>query len=101
MRATAQVGFVIPEALYNEGLRLLNISPYLASLALRYTTYCPALMLGGYLIESIPDINICKLKVHRTFFVKLHAEPIEIEPFAEVGAMAHYGCIEWTAIFIR
>lgn len=29
-----QVGFVIPEAFYNEGLRLLNISPYLASLAL-------------------------------------------------------------------
>lgn len=27
-------GFVISEALYNEGLRLLNVSPYLARLAL-------------------------------------------------------------------
>ena len=101
MRATAQVGFVIPEALYNEGLRLLNISPYLASLALRYTTYCPALMLGGYLVKAVPDINICKLKVHRTFFVELHAEPIEIEPFADVGTTLYNISLEWSAIFFN
>ena len=76
---------MISDALSHEGLRLLNVSPHLASLALRHAADCPAFMFCGNLIESIPDINICKLKVHRTFFVKLHAEPIEIEPFAEIG----------------
>lgn len=59
--------FVIPEALYNEGLRLFNISPYLASLALRYAADGPAFMLGGNLIKAIPDVYICKFEVHRTF----------------------------------
>ena len=92
--------FVIPEALYNEGLRLLNISPYLARFALRYAADCPPFMLGGNLIKTVPDVYICKLKVHRTFFVKLHAEPIEIKPFAEVGTTAHYVFLEWVAVFI-
>ena len=91
---------MIPEALHKEGLRFLNISPYLVSFALRYATDCPAFMLGGNLIKAIPDVYICKLKVHRTFFVELHAEPIKIEPFSEVGTVAHYGCIEWAAVFI-
>ena len=92
---------MIPEAFYNEGLRLLDISPYFASFALWYAADCPALMLCGYLIKTVPDVYICKFEVHRTFFVKLHAEPIEIEPFAEVGAMAHYRCIKWATLFIR
>ena len=82
--------FVISEALYNEGLRLFNVSPYLASLALRYAADRPAFMLGGYLIKAIPDVYVCKFKVHRTFFEKLHAEPIEIEPRAEIGATLYY-----------
>ena len=100
MRATAQVGFMISEALHNEGLRLLNISPYLASLALRYAADCPSFMLGGYLIKAIPNVYICELKVHRTFFIKLHAEPIKIEPLAEVGAAVYNILFEWAAVFI-
>ena len=93
--------FVISEALYNEGLRLLNVSPNLASLALRYAADCPAFMFCGNLVKAVPDIYIGEFKVHRTFFVELHAEPVEIKPFAEVGTMAHYSCIKWTAVFIR
>ena len=100
MRISAQVGFVIPEALYNEGLRLLNVSPYLASFALRYAADCPAFMFCGNLIKAIPNVYICKLKVHRTLFVKLHAEPIKIEPFAEVGAAVYNILLEWAAVFI-
>ena len=92
--------FVISEALYNEGLRLFNVSPYLASLALRYAADRPAFMLCGYLIKAIPDIYICKLKVHRTFFVELHAEPIEIEPLAEVGATLYNLLLKWAAVVI-
>ena len=58
-------------------------------------------MFCGYLVKAIPDINICKLKVHRTLFVELHAEPVEIKPLSEVGAMAHYSCIKWATVFIR
>ena len=101
MRATAQVEFVISEALYNEGLRLLNVSPYLASLALRYAANRPAFMFCGNLIKTVPDVYICKLEVHRTFFVELHAEPIKIEPFAEIGATLYYIPLEWSAIFFN
>ena len=93
-------GFVISEALYNEGLRLLNVSPYLASFALRHAADCPPFMFCGNLIKAIPDVYICELKVHCAFFVELHAEPIEVEPFAEVGTTAHNGCIEWAAVFV-
>ena len=82
--------FVIPEALYNEGLRLFDVSPYLASLALRYAADRPAFMLGGNLIKAIPDIYIGELKVHRAFFEKLHAEPVEIKPLAGVGTTLYY-----------
>ena len=101
MRATAQVGFVIPEALHNEGLRLLNVSPYLASFALRYAADRPAFMLGGNLIKAIPDVYICDLKMHLTFFVELHTEPIEIKPFSEVGATLYNISLEWSAIFFN
>ena len=92
---------MISEALYNEGLRLLNVSPYLASFALRYAADRPAFMFCGNLIKAIPDINICKLKVHRTLFVELHTEPIEIEPFAEVGATLYNISLEWSAVFFN
>ena len=92
--------FVISKALYNEGLRLLDVSPDLASLALRYTTDRPAFMLGGYLIKTVPDVYIGKLKVHRALFVKLHAEPIEVEPLAEVGAALYNLLFEWPAVVI-
>ena len=92
---------MISEALYNDGLRLLNVSPYLARLALRYAADRPAFMLGGNLIKAIPDVYICKLKVHRTLFVELHTEPIEIEPFAEIGATLYYIPLEWSAIFFN
>lgn len=82
--------FVISEALYNEGLRLFNVSPYLAGLALRYAADRPAFMLCGYLIKAIPDVYICELEVHRTFFIELHAEPIEVKPLAGVGATLYY-----------
>ena len=92
--------FVISEALYNKGLRLLDVSPYLASLALRYAADSPALMLCGYLIKAVPDIYIGELKVHRTFFVELHAEPIKVKPLAEVGATLYNLLFEWAAVVI-
>lgn len=91
---------MISETLHNEGLRFLNISPYLASLALRYAADCPAFMLGGNLIKAVPDVYIYKLKVHRTFFVKLHAEPIKVEPFAEVGTAVYNILLEGTGVLI-